>query len=142
MKPTENTEDFVRAGKAKVTTDPLMDRRVLDDSFEAMDEAMGTPSTARTTLRNRMAGLAAEAVIILGFGLLSNQLGPSEQEPVAIRKVAKSPVEMLSVLSLNMAYRRGGLEAVDDVSKEAFKKLGSKPAKVSVRELLAGSNGV
>ncbi|MHC4626730.1 MAG: hypothetical protein ACYTDV_07085 [Planctomycetota bacterium] len=142
MKPTENTEDFVRRGKAKVTTDPQMDRRVLDDSFEAMDEATGALSPARRTLRNRMAGLAAAALIILGVGLLSNQFAPSEQEPPNTRRVAKSPAEMLSVLSLNMAYRRGGLEAVDDVSNEAFKMLDSKPAGVSVRELLAGSNGV
>ena len=143
MKSIENTEDFVRHGKAQVATDAQMDKRVLDDSFAAMDQtAAGKSSVARVILQSRATKLAAAAMIILGFGLLSNQLGPSEQEPVAIRKVAKSPVEMLSVLSLNMAYRRGGLEAVDDVSKEAFKKLGSKPAKVSVRELLAGSNGV
>ncbi|MHC4435482.1 MAG: hypothetical protein ACYTBS_26940 [Planctomycetota bacterium] len=142
MKPTKNTEDFVRRGKAKVTTDPQMDRRVLDDSFEAMDEATGALSPARRTLRNRMAGLAAAALIILRVGLLSNQFAPSEQEPPNTRRVAKSPAEMLSVLSLNMAYRRGGLEAVDDVSNEAFKMLDSKPAGVSVRELLAGSNGV
>ena len=143
MKPTDNTEDFVRRGKAKVATDPQMDKRVLGDSFAAMDEtAAGKSSVVRMILQNRAARFAVAAVIILGVGLLSDQLGPREQEPLEIRRVAKSPAEMLSVLSLNMAYRRGGLEAVDDVSNEAFKLLDSKPAGVSVRELLAGSNGV
>ena len=143
MKPTDNTEDFVRRGKAKVATDPQMDKRVLGDSFAAMDEtAAGKSSVVRMILQNRAARFAVAAVIILGVGLLSDQLGPREQEPLEIRRVAKSPAEMLSVLSLNMAYRRGGLEAVDDVSNEAFKMLDSKPANVSVRELLAGSNGV
>ena len=143
MKPTDNTEDFVRRGKAKVATDPQMDKRVLGDSFAAMDEtAAGKSSVVRMILQNRAARFAVAAVIILGVGLLSDQLGPREQEPLEIRRVAKSPAEMLSVLSLNMAYRRGGLEAVDDVSNEAFKMLDSKPAAVSVRELLEGSNGV
>jgi hypothetical protein len=143
MKPTDNTKDFVRRGKAKVATDPQMDKRVLDDSFAAMDEtAAGESSVVRMILQNRAVRFAAAAVTILGIGLLSDQLGPPEQEPLEIRRVAKSPAEMLSVLSLNMAYRRGGLEAVDDVSNEAFKMLDSKPTDVSVRELLAGSNGV
>jgi len=142
MKPIENTEDFVRRGKAKVTTDPPMDRRVLDDSFKAMDEATGTSSAARATLRNRVAGLAAAAVIILGIGLLSNQFGPSEQNPPETRTVAKSPVDMLSAISLNMAYRRGGIEELDNVAGQAFEMLESKPEKVSLRELLTESNGV
>lgn len=142
MKPIENTEDFVRGGKAKVTTDPPMDRRVLDDSFEAMDEAIGTSSAARTTLRNRVARFAAAAVIILAIGLLATQFGPSEQEPPERRNVAKSPADMLSAISLNMAYRRGGIEELDNVAGRAFEMLGSKPAKVSLQELLTESNGV
>ena len=142
MKPIENTEKFVRRGKAKVATDPQMDRRVLDDSFTAMDEATGSSSAARMMLRSRAAKLAAAAVIILTIGLLAIQFGPSEQEPPETRSVAKSPADMLSVMSLNMAYRRGGIEAVDDLSDEAFELLGSEPARVSIRELLTESNGV
>ena len=141
MKPTENTEDFVRRGKAKVTTNPPMDRHVLDDSFDAMDEAIGALSPARTTRRNRMAGLAAAAVIILAIGLLSNQFGRPEQEPTERRSVAKSPADMLSAMSLSMAYRRGGIEELDNVSGRAFEMLGSKPEKMSLRELLTESNG-
>ena len=142
MKPIENTEDFVRRGKARVATDSQMDGRVLDDSFAAMDEALGTSSAARTTLRNRIAGLAAAAVIILGFGLLAIQFGPYEQEPPERRTVAKSPADMLSAISLNMAYRRGGIEELDNVAGQAFEMLESKPANVSLRELLTESNGV
>lgn len=144
MKPMENTEDFVRRGKTKVTTDPQMDKRVLDDSFAAMDETIATvrPSTVRMIVRSRAAKLAAPAVIIVAVGLLMTQPGPPGQEPPPIRKVAKSPAEMLSAMSLSMAYRRGGIEAVDDVSNKAFEMLGSKPDNVSVRDLLAESNGV
>ncbi len=143
MKPIENTENFVRRGKAKVTTDPQMDKSVLDDSFAAMDEtAAGRSSVARMILRSRAAKLAAAAAIIMAVGLLMIQSNPPEQAHAPTRNVAKSPVEMLSVMSLNMADRRGGIEAVDDLSNEAFDMLGSQPAKVSIRELLTESNGV
>ena len=143
MKPIENTENSVRRGKAKVTTDPQMDRRVLDDSFAAMDEtAVGKSSLARMILRSRAAKLAVAAAIIMAVGLLMIQSNPPEQAHAPAGSIAKSPAEMLSVMSLNLAYRRGGIDEVDDVSNKAFKLLGSKPARVSVRDLLAGSNGV
>ena len=108
-----------------------------------MDEnAVNRSGLAQMILPSRAARLAAVAAIIIAAGLLMIHSDPPAPEPPPIRKVAKSPAEMLSVMSLNMAYRRGGLEAVDDVSHEAFNVLGSSPAQVSVRELLAGSNGV
>ncbi|MHC4749000.1 MAG: hypothetical protein ACYTFW_03915 [Planctomycetota bacterium] len=41
MRPIENTEEFVREGKPHVRTGTQMDRRVLDDSFTAMEETLG-----------------------------------------------------------------------------------------------------
>ena len=143
MKPIENTENLVRRGKANVTTDPQMDRRVLDDSFAAMDETVaGKSSAARMILQSRAARLAAAAAIIIAVGLLMIQSNPPGQELPPIRKVAKSPADMLSAISLNMAYRRGGIEELDNVAGQAFKMLESKPEKVSLRELLTESNGV
>ncbi len=142
MKPIENTEDFVRRGKAKVATDPQMDRRVLDDSFTAMDEAIGSSSATRRMLRSRAARLAAAATIIIAVGLLMTQSNPPEQAHEPTANVAKSPAEMLSLMSLTMAYRRGGIEAMDDQANEAFEMLGSRPTKVTIRELLEESNGV
>jgi hypothetical protein len=140
MKPTENIEKFVRGGKLDVTTGRQMDKRVLDDSFAAMDETLR--ANKPIILRSRLVRLAAAAVIIVAIGLFTLQWDPREQEPPQTPDVAKSPAEMLSVMSLNMAYRRGGIEAVDEQSNKAFEMLGSQPARVSIRELLAESNGV
>jgi hypothetical protein len=144
MRPTENIEKFVRGGKPDVTTGRQMDKRVLDDSFGAMDETIRAkkPGAARIILRSRATRLAAAAVIIVAIGLFTLQWDPREQEPPQTPDVAKSPAEMLSVMSLNMAYRRGGIEAVDEQSNRAFEMLGSQPARVSIDELLAESNGV
>ncbi|MHC4741989.1 MAG: hypothetical protein ACYS8Z_08770 [Planctomycetota bacterium] len=139
MKPVEKPEDFIRRGKAKAATDSQFDKRVLDDSFVAMEQAVARRSRPRI-LRSRTVKFAA-AVIIIAAGLLvipSRQ--PHEEPPTG--KVAESPVRMLSAMSLNMAYRKGGIEAVDSVSAEAFEALGAAPAKASMRELLTGLNGV
>ena len=145
MKPIENMEKFVRHGKPHVTTSRRMDKRTLNDSFAAMEETLRAKklSAPRIILRSRATRLAAAAaVIIAAIGLFTIQWGPPEQEPPQITSVAKSPVEMLTARSLNIAYSRGGIEAVDNQSKKAFEMLGSQPAKVSIRELLAESNGV
>lgn len=145
MRPIENTEEFVRDGKPHVRTGPQMDRRVLDDSFTAMEETLGAnrPSLRRIILQSRAARLAAAAaVIIVAISLFMVHQGPNEQKQRGAPKIAKSPAKMLSMMSLNMAYRRGGIEAVDARSEKAFEMLGSQPAKVSIQELLAESNGV
>lgn len=143
MKPTENIEEFVRLEKPHVTTGGSMDKRTLNDSFAAMDETIraNKPSAAGIILRSRAAKLAAAAVIIVSVGLLVVYKSPPKQPPQTV-SVAKSPAEMLTVMSLNIAWRRGGIEAVDEQSSKAFKMLGSKPAKTTIEELRVELNGV
>ena len=145
MKPVKNIEELVRLEKPNVTTGGAMDKRTLDDSFAAMDKTIraNKPSAAWIILRSRAARLAAAAVIIVGVGLLMVYRNPPvPQQPPQTVSVAKSPAEMLTAMSLNMAWRRGGIEAMDDQSQEAFKMLGSQPAKASIQELLFELNGV
>ncbi len=136
MKPTGNTEDFVRRGKAKVTTDPQMDRRVLDDSFVAMDEtAAGRPGTAWTILLSRAAKLVTAAGIIIAIGLLILRSDPPDEEPPEITKVAKSPAEMLTARSLMTAFRHGGIEAIGRQCDKALEMQGPQPDIPSMKEL-------
>ena len=143
MKTTKNIEESVRLENQHVTTGGAMDKRTLDNSFAAMDETIraNKPNVAGVILRSRAAKLAAAAVIIVGIGLLMVYRNPPVQQPKT-DSVAKSPAEMLSAMSLNIAWRRGGIEAVDDQSQKAFRMLGSKPAKASIQELLIELNGV
>ncbi|OHB80890.1 MAG: hypothetical protein A2Z38_06235 [Planctomycetes bacterium RBG_19FT_COMBO_48_8] len=145
MKPAKNIEEFVKLEKPHVTTGGEMDKRTLDASFAAMDETIraGKPNAAGIILRSRTAKLAAAAVILVAVGLLMVYRNPpmSQQQPGTVI-VAKSPADMLTAMSLNMAWRRGGIEAVDEQSSRAFKMLESKPAKASIQELLVELNGV
>jgi hypothetical protein len=143
MKPTENIEESVRLEKPNVTTGGTMDKRTLNDSFAAMDKTIraNKPSAAGIILRSRAARLAAAAVIIVAVGLMTVYNSPPEQQQ-RTTSVAKSPAEMLTGMSLSLAWRRGGIEAMDEQSKKAFDMLGAEPANGSIQELLVELNGV
>ncbi|MHC4439127.1 MAG: hypothetical protein ACYS3S_17360 [Planctomycetota bacterium] len=146
MKPEENIEEFVKLEKPHVKTGGEMDKWTLKDSFEAMDETIRAkrPSVARVILRSRAAKLSAAAVIFVAVSLLMVYQNPPVQQPQPPKTVsaAKSPAEMLTAMSLNLAWRQGGIEAVDEQSGKAFKKLGSKPVKATIEELSVELNGV
>ena len=147
MKPKENIEKFVRVRKPRVTTSRQMDKRTLDDSFAAMEQTIRTksaehkPSAHRIIIRSRMIKLAAAAaVIIVGIGLLAIFVhqGPGEQP---VPKVVKSPTKMMTAMSLTMAYRRGGIEALDKHCEKALKKLGPRQLRLTLGQLLTENNG-
>jgi hypothetical protein len=93
-------------------------------------------------LKKPITKLAAAALIIVTISFLITHLGPSEKANTTdVTKVTKSPAELLTVASLNMAYRRGGIKAVEQQCEEAVDKLGPWPAKITVKELLAKPNG-
>ena len=130
MKPAQNIEEFVKLEKPHVTTGPKMDKRTLNDSFAAMDETIraGKPSAVGIILRSRAAKLAAAAAVILAVGLLMVDRKPPVPTPKQQTvRVAKSPAQMLTAMSLNLAWRRGGIEAMDEQSSQAFKMLETVP---------------
>ena len=147
MRPKENIEKFVRVGKPRVTTSRQMDKRTLDDSFAAMEQTIRTksadhkPSVHRIIILSRMIKLtAAAAVIIVGMGLLAVFVhqGPGEQP---VPKIALSPTKMMTAMSLTMAYRRGGIDAVDEQCEKAIRKLGTRPQRLTLGQLLTENNG-
>jgi hypothetical protein len=62
-------------------------------------------------------------------------------EPPRHKEVVQSPAMMMSRLSLTLAYNRGGMEAVDEQYAKAFEKLESKPATISMAEVLNENGG-
>ena len=146
MKPKENIEKFIKVRKPHVTTSRQMDERTLDDSFAAMEQTIQTksadhkPSAPGIIFRSRMIKLAAAAVIIVAIGLIAVFVhqGPGEQigsSPV------KYPARMMSAMSLKMAYRRGGIEAVDEQCEKAIRMLGPRPLRLMLGQLLTENNG-
>jgi hypothetical protein len=93
-------------------------------------------------LKKPITKLAAAALIILATSFFMIHLGPGEKVVTTdVTTFSKSPAELLTVASLNMAYRRGGIEALEQQCDEAVDKLGPQPAKITIKELLAKFNG-
>ncbi len=147
MRPKKNIEKFVRVGKPHVKTSRQMDKRTLDDSFAAMEQTIPAksadhkPSTARIITLSRMMKLtAAAAVIIVGISLYIAHQGPSEQGiTTKFLEVAESPSEIMTMRSLTIAYRRGGIEGIENQCEKALKILGPQPASISLGDLFNGS---
>jgi len=146
MRPKENIEKFVRVGKPNVTTSRQMDKRTMDDSFTAMEQTIRAksadhkPSTARIIILSRMMKLTAAAVIIVGISFYIARQGPSEQGiTTKFLEVAESPSEIMTMKSLTIAYRRGGIEGIENQCEKALKILGPQPASISLGDLFNGS---
>jgi hypothetical protein len=99
-------------------------------------------TVVRQVLKNPITKLAAAALIILAISFLMTHLGPSEKvKTTDVATAIKSPAEMQTILSLNIAYRRGGIEAVDRQCKKAIEMLGPRPQRITIKQILTEFNG-
>ena len=102
----------------------------------------GYPNLQPNIFRNLITKIAVAAAIILVFGLFIIQSDRKEKiEIPKVTNVKQTPAEMMSVLSINLAYNRGGLQEVDRQYEKAMKELRPRPAQITITELLAESNG-
>ena len=99
-------------------------------------------STEKIKAMKSFAKIAVVTAIIITIGIWVVRQGPSEQtDNLEIAEVAKSPAEMLTVSSLNSAYRQGGMDAVEKQYDQVLEMLGTQSTKISMQELLAEFNG-
>jgi translation initiation factor 2B subunit (eIF-2B alpha/beta/delta family) len=147
MRPKENIEKFVKVNKPHVTTGRRMDKQTLNDSFAAMEQTIRAksadhkPSTPRIITLSRMMKLtAAAAVIIVGISFFIAQQDPSEQGiTTKLLETIESPSQIMTMKSLKIAYRRGGIEGIENQCEKALKILGPQPASISLGDLFNGS---
>ncbi|MFZ2148634.1 MAG: hypothetical protein WAV28_15575 [Sedimentisphaerales bacterium] len=142
MRPKKNIEKFVRVRKPYVTTSREMDKRTLNDSFAAMEQTIRVksadhkPSTPRIITLSRMMKLtAAVAVIIMAISFFIAHQGPGEQADTTVSQVIKSPAEMLTATSLIIAFRRGGIEAIEKQCDKALEMQKPPLDKLDIKEL-------
>ncbi len=145
MKPAKNIEKLIK--NIDIDTNAKMDKAVLDNVLKAFEHtkkeksAKLEPNIWKIIMKSRITKLAAAAVIIVAIGLFIAYQDSRKIEPAQVVSVSKSPAEMLTAASLNTAYRRGGIEAVERQCDEAMEKLGPRQRKITVRELLTEFNG-
>jgi hypothetical protein len=145
MKRRTNIEKTIRINKSPITTSRQTDKRILHDSFAAMHTAQAKSTAAKPNVwaivvRSRATRLAAAVMIVAGLVLVF-EIPDKQAETIETAQVAKSPAEMLTFMSLTMAYRRGGIEALEQQCEKAFEMLGPRPAALSTQDLLKELNG-
>lgn len=99
------------------------------------------PSIWRAVFQSPITKIAAAAVIIVGIGLHAVLVhrGPGKQR--VPDPDMKSPTKMTTAMSLTMAYRRGGIDAVDEQCEKAIRMLGPRPLRLTLGQLLSENNG-
>ncbi len=83
--------------------------------------------------------IAATVVVAAGV-LFVGRFGPTPVQPVPA-STQPSPAQMVSMISLSAAFRRGGIDELDRQCDRALERLGPRPNSVSVQELLKDING-
>ena len=110
-------------------------------SRAAKGELRRHPTILKVILKSPLTKITAAAVIILGVSIFITQKDPGEKEQPNIAKATKSPAEMMTAMSLTIAYRKGGMEALEAQYDEACKQLGPRPRSLSVDQVLTEFNG-
>ena len=111
-------------------------------SRTANGDSARRPNILKVILKSPLTKLAAAAVIIIAISFFIVHQRPFEQaDTTIISKVPKSPAEMQAILSLSIAYRRGGIEAVDRQCQKAIEMLGPRPAEITIQQILTEFNG-
>ncbi len=147
MRPKENIEEFVKNRKPHVTTSREMDKRTLNDSFAAMEQTIRTKSTKTSGLRVivrrrpvKIMAAAATVIVAVGLFLGRDRHTPSNPtgEPLI---VAQSSIKKMSLISMRMAYQRGGFDALDRQLQDTLDLMRPQSLSISMQELLEGVNG-
>jgi hypothetical protein len=130
-KPQFNVEEWKQ--KYPDEYQALLSRRVKADSTSRQ-------KILKVILKSSPTKIVAAAVIILAVSFIITQQASDEQEQQRIEVVKKSPVEMMTAISLERAFRQGGMEAVEEQCKQAFKSTRPRPRSLPVEWILAEFN--
>ncbi|MHC4315128.1 MAG: hypothetical protein ACYSW3_22010, partial [Planctomycetota bacterium] len=87
-------------------------------SMSKQDSSTHQPSIWRIVRQSPITKIAAVAVIIVAIGLIAVFVHRGPDEQIGSGN-GQSPTKMMSAMSLTMAYRRGGIEAVDKQYEKA-----------------------
>lgn len=116
------------------------------EEFQALQSrAAKTPAhpiRCASSLKSPFIKIVAAAVIILIIGFFMIRPADKKVEIAETADAKKSPAEMLTLRSLKIAYRNGGIEAVETQCDNAIEKIGKKPERITFQELLEDIDGV
>ena len=136
MRSERNIERSFKQANLEVTIGAERDRRVLDELVEmqlkcASSRAVWKPSPCFWAVS--LAAVVTATTIIV---LLVGRSRPPETEPAPPGERTASKIELATAISLEKAFRQGGIEAVEKQCKETFGAFRADAKSPSVDELL------
>jgi hypothetical protein len=120
--------------------DAAFEQKVVDSVLAEVEQTRAATRAGRIRLIARLT--AAAAVIVVGIGAIVYWIGGDTTDTVAVSVSTRSSSEMMTAMSLKLAYRRGGLKEVENQCKRALEMLGPLPPNVTVQELLEEVDGI
>ena len=137
----EQLKKTIDSGKVKFDSEQWK-RKYSAEYQELISRAARHPNAPRFSWVRSLVRVAAVIAIAAFVMLLTHRQSDKRVEPTVATFVEdRSPTRKLSVLSLSLAYRQGGLDAVDEQCKKASELLGQKNTNVSIADLLNDKNG-
>ncbi len=140
MRPTEKLEKLVR--KFEIDVNTRKDRKTLDELLQAHTDSKraGQSAVPANTWRIiKFAAAAAVVVLTACWFIMSDRYEPKQHQtnrPVVAAN-PKTPAELVSVISLNMVFRDGGMKAMEKQLDMAEQKV--KPGlkeRITISQLL------
>ncbi len=147
MRPTKDIEKRIK--NVNIVIDSESNKRVFSNILQAFQKSTAKdlaptdqPNIWRMIFRNPLTKLAAAAVIIVAVGLFLGRDRHTPSAPIAEpRLIAQSTLKKMSLMSLRMAYQRGGFDALDRQFRDTLDALGPQSLSISMQDLLEGVNG-
>ena len=137
----EQLKKTIDSGKVKFDSEQWK-QKYSAEYQKLISRARRRPDVQRFLWVRPLVRVAAVIAIVAFVILLTHRQSDKRVEPtVAIFVEDRSPAMMMSRLSLTLAYNRGGLDAVDEQCKKAYKLLGQKNTNISIADLLNDTNG-
>jgi len=142
---TKNIEKRIK--NVNIVIDSERDKKVFSNILQGFEKSKARKfiptgkNIWKIILKSPLMKIAAAAVIILAICFLSAHQNPGKSERIEIQEDTKSSVEMITTISLERAFRRGGIEAVENQCEQTLKLLGARTASLSPQELLSEFNG-
>jgi hypothetical protein len=119
----ENVRRLIESSVRDADTDQdsAFEQKLIDSVLAEVAQVRAGDRAGRIRLIGK---LTAAAVIVLAVGFLVQRGTDEHTATVETDVVARSPAEMLTLMSLTMAYRQGGIEAVERKCERALRMLG------------------
>ena len=150
MRPEENIEKLIK--NINIDTNADTDKAVLNDILRALENSK-TKTSANIqrsiwviVVKSRIAQVAAVLIVLSAICLLtlSDRGGLEQHETTGLEVavISKTPSELVSAITLNRAFRDGGMRAMEKQFDKAEKKVKPELKKrLTVDQLICELNG-